>query len=220
MPKALVATPLIDGRADREFVSGMISSQGLYYAWACVEGQSHISLARDLLASQFLASDCDRLVFIDGDIGFSRPQLARLLGAARSLVSGLYPAKTSEMPWTFRADARDASALAGGSTPGDDGLLPVRYVPCGFLSVDRRVFDDLLRGGRCARYVYRGQELHHFFQSGVVDGVFLSEDFFFSHLARAAGHPAFVDPEIRLRHVGRAVYQRDNDASPLGRLVP
>jgi hypothetical protein len=32
--KSLIATPLINGRADREFMNGMIASQGLYRAWA------------------------------------------------------------------------------------------------------------------------------------------------------------------------------------------
>lgn len=202
--KAFIATPLIDGRADREFINGLLASQGLYHAWACVEGQSHICVARDTLAGQFMATDCDRLIFIDGDIGFSRDDLARLLRADRSLVSGLYPAKAPGMAWTFRTDS---TAPATPVTPS--GLTPVRYAPCGFLSIERRVFDDLLAGGSCPGYGLHGQKLHHFFQSGVVDGVFLSEDYYFCELARRAGHPPFIDPAIRLRHIGRNVYQRD-----------
>lgn len=207
MIKALLATPLIDGRADREFVSGLIASQGLYHAWACVEGQSHISLARDLLTAQFLATDCDRLVFIDGDIGFTRAHLARLLAAGRSLVSGLYPAKTRDMPWTFRTTSGEPGTDLG--PHADAGLVRVRYAPCGFLCVERRVFDDLALSGTCPPYTFRGQSLRHFFQSGVVDGKFLSEDFYFSALATRAGHPPHVDPEIKLRHLGRTAYQRE-----------
>ena len=36
--KPLIATPLIDGRAEREFINGLISCQSLYHGWACVEG--------------------------------------------------------------------------------------------------------------------------------------------------------------------------------------
>jgi hypothetical protein len=198
--RILLATPLIDGRADREFISGLISSNGLYAGWACLEGCSNISCARDALAAQFLAGDCDRLVFIDGDIGFSRDDLARLSRAPVSLVSGLYPAKTRDLPWTFRPEP--------GVAVSEAGLVPVRDVPCGFLGIDRRVLDDLAASGLCPSYDYRGKAQRHFFQSGVSEGEFLSEDYFFSALARRVGHRPYIDPEIRLRHVGRYVYQR------------
>lgn len=199
--KAFVGTPLIDGRADREFINGLIACQGLYHAWACIEGQSHISLARDLLAAQFLRSECDRLIFVDGDIGFTRNDFLRLLAADRSLVSGMYPKKTKDMAWSFKADS-----------PGSDGpapeLVPVRYVPCGFLNIERRVLTDLADSGSCPPYSLEGQTLHHYFQSGVIEGKFHSEDYYFSELARRCGHAPFVDHAINLRHVGRAVYER------------
>jgi hypothetical protein len=47
--KSLIATPLIDGRADVEFINGLIACHGPYHGWACVAGVAHISLARDLL---------------------------------------------------------------------------------------------------------------------------------------------------------------------------
>ena len=50
--------------------------------------------------------------------------------------------------------------------------------------------------------------MNHFFQTGVVDGVILPEDYYFCELARPVGHQAFVDTAIRLRHIGRAVYER------------
>jgi len=50
--------------------------------------------------------------------------------------------------------------------------------------------------------------VHHFFQTGVVDGELLPEDYYFCELALRAGHPTPVDTAIRLRHVGRAGYER------------
>ncbi len=205
--RTLIATPLIDGRAEREFINGLIACQGLYHAWACIEGQSHISLARDMLANEFLASDCERLVFIDGDIGFDRAHLERLLSASATLVSGAYPAKSPERPWTYRPETPPADPKStSGAAPA---LQAVRDAPCGFLCVHRRVFEDRSSSNWCPSYTLRGQSLRHFFQSGVIDGHFLSEDYFFCDLARRAGHPPYVDSRIRLRHIGRAVYWRD-----------
>lgn len=199
--KVLLATPLIDGRGDREFINGLLQSQGLYYAWACVEGQSHISLARDLLAGQFLDSTCDTLVFVDGDIGFTREDLETLLQAQRPLVSGMYARKFKDGPWLYRPETPPASP-----DPAIDGLLPVRGVPTGFLRIERVVFQRLIDSQLCPAYSMNGQKLHHFFQSGLRDGSFLSEDYFFSELARSAGFQPYIHPRIRLKHVGRAIY--------------
>ena len=201
--KSLIATPLIDGRAEREFINGLISCQGLYHGWACVEGVSHIGLARDLLAAQFLASGCDRMIFIDGDIGFARADLERLLATDKSLVSGMYPRKNPGMNWSFKTVSPEPDEALPAK-----GLIPVRYAPCGFLSIERRVFDGIAKSGSCPTYSYEGHTVNHFFQTGVVDGEILPEDYFFCELARRAGHAPFVDTAIRLRHIGRAVYER------------
>jgi hypothetical protein len=201
--KSFIGTPLIDGRADREFINGMIASQGLYQVWACVEGISHISMARDLLAAQFLASGCDRLIFVDGDIGFTRADLQRLVVTGKSLLSGMYPRKNPDKHWAFKTSSSGPEEPLSGK-----GVIPVLYAPCGFLSIERRVFTDMAASGSCPQYSEQGNTLNHFFQSGVIDGVFLPEDYYFCELARRSGHPAFVDTAIRLRHIGRAVYER------------
>jgi hypothetical protein len=143
------------------------------------------------------------MIFIDGDIAFTRADLERLLATDKSFVSGMYPRKNPGMNWSFKA-----------ASPGPDerlptkGLVPVRYSPCGFLRLERSVFDDIAKSGSCPTYLYEGHTVHHFFQTGVVDGVILPEDYYFCELARRAGHLAFVDTAIRLRHIGRAIYER------------
>jgi hypothetical protein len=200
--KALIATPLYDGRAERDFINGLLQCHGLYYAWACIEGQANISLARDLLAAQFLASDCTTLVFIDGDIGFQRTDLERLLASPHSVTSGLYLRKRANAEWVFQP-------VLGAEAPPRDKPFQVRHAGAGFLKIERRVFQDLIASGSFPSYPGAdGQTTHHFFASGVVDGEFLSEDYYFSEIATRAGHPVYVDPRIRLAHVGRWTYSR------------
>jgi hypothetical protein len=200
--KVLIATPLYDGRAERDFINGLLQCHGLYYAWACVEGQANISLARDMLAGQFLASDCTTLVMIDGDIGFSRGDLETLLRSPHGVTSGMYPRKRDQGGWVFEPhDASVDSQIAAGKP------FPVRHAGAGFLKVERRVFTDIARGNDAVTYRGAdGQTTHHFFRSGVANGEFLSEDYFFCELAAKAGHAVHVDPRIRLRHIGRRIY--------------
>lgn len=200
--KVLIATPLHDGRAERDFINGLLQCHGLYYAWACVEGQANISLARDMLAGQFLASDCTTLVMIDGDIGFGRGDLETLLRSPHGVTSGMYPRKRDQGGWVFEPrDGNVDQQIAAGKP------FPVMHAGAGFLKVERRVFTDIARGGDAVSYRGAdGQTTQHYFRSGVANGAFLSEDYYFCELAEQAGHAVHVDPRIRLRHIGRRVY--------------
>jgi hypothetical protein len=200
--KVLIATPLHDGRAERDFINGLLQCHGLYYAWACVEGQANISLARDMLAGQFLASDCTTLVMIDGDIGFGRGDFETLLHSPHGVTSGMYPRKHDKGGWVFESqDANVDRQIAAGKP------FPVLHAGAGFLKVERRVFTDIARNSDVATYRGAdGQTTRHFFRSGVANGEFLSEDYSFCELAAQAGHGVHVDPRIRLRHIGRRTY--------------
>jgi hypothetical protein len=203
--KVLIATPLYDGRADREFITGLMNSHGLYHAWTCLEGQANISLARDMLAAQFLASDCTTLVFIDGDIGFIRKDLETLLASRHAVTSGMYPRKRAQEDWVFVPLGDDSEQLIEAGKP-----FPVKYTGAGFLKIERRVFTDLENSGRCPFYASGdGGQIRHFFGTGVLDGVFMSEDYQFCELAAQAGHRVHLDPRIRLRHVGKWTFERE-----------
>ena len=48
------------------------------------------------------------------------------------------------------------------------------------------------------KYSYECHTVHHFFQTGVVDGELLPEDYYFCEPALRAGHPTFVDTAIHM----------------------
>lgn len=207
--KVLLATPLHSGTADREFITGLLQAHGLYAAWTCLEGQANISRARDLLAAQFMASDCTTLVFIDGDIGFVREDLRRLLESPFPITGGLYPRKSPTRKWVCVPQPEDLQPL-----PGHPDFRRVRRVGTGFLRIDRVALEKMIAGGQVEEYRLNGNRMHHFFPSGLLDGEFLSEDYYFCELATRAGIGVYVDCQIQLRHVGRLVYQRSD--SPTG----
>jgi hypothetical protein len=201
--KALLATPLHTGAADREFVIGLLQAHGLYAAWTCLEGQANISRARDILAAQFLASDCTSLVFVDGDVGFSRHDLQCLLESPHPITGGLYQRKNGSGQWVCVPQPDDASASADRAN-----YRRVQRVGTGFLRIDRPVFEKLISGKHVLDYPLDNNRIHQFFPSGVLDGHFLSEDYFFCELAARAGFDIHIDTRIRLKHVGRFIYQQ------------
>lgn len=204
MMKALLATPLHDGTAEREFITGLLQAHGLYAGWVCLEGQANISRARDLLAAQFLATDCSTLVFVDGDIGFGHQDLHCLLGSPYPITGGLYPRKSAGRKWVCVPQPEELPPV-----DGQPDLRRVRRVGTGFLRIDRSVLEAMIGSGQASAFELDGKQLHHFFPSGLLDGEFLSEDYYFCELAARAGFGIYVDSRIRLRHVGRQVYRRD-----------
>lgn len=201
--KALLATPLLNGTADREFITGLLQAHGLYAGWICLEGQANISRARDLLVAQFMATDCTTLVFIDGDMGFGHEDVRRLLASPFPITSGLCPRKSASMTWACVPQPAQLPPLAE-----HPDLRRVRRAGTGFLRIDRGVFEAMIGGGHVTPYVLNGNTVHQFFPSGLLDGEFLSEDYYFCELAARAGFGVHVDTGIKVRHVGRFVYQR------------
>ena len=201
--KVLLATPLHSGSADREFIIGLLQAQGLYAAWTCLEGQANISRARDILAAQFLASDCTSLVFVDGDVGFSRQDLQWLLESPHAITSGLYQRKNGSGQWVCVPQPDVAATLIG-----QPNYRRAQRVGTGFLRIERAVFEKMIASGLVAEYPVESNRLHQFFPSGVLDGHFLSEDYYFCELAARAGFDIHIDTRIRLKHVGRFIFQQ------------
>ncbi len=203
--KVLLATPLHTGSAEREFITGLLEAHGLYSGWTCLEGQANISRARDLLAAQFLASDCTTLVFLDGDVGFGREDLRLLLDSPFPITGGLYPRKSASRKWVCVPQPEDLNPV-----PGYENYRRVRRVGTGFLRIDRVAFEKMAAGGHVAAYPLNGARVGHYFPTGLLDGEFLSEDYYFCELATKTGLGVYVDTRIRLRHTGRFVYNREN----------
>ncbi|HKE92948.1 MAG TPA: hypothetical protein VKB34_01465, partial [Povalibacter sp.] len=160
--KALLATPLHSGCAEREFITGLLAAHGLYAAWTCLEGQANISRARDLMMAQFLASDCTTLVFVDGDIGFGRDDLQRLLASPFPITGGLYPRKGGKLKWVCVPQPEDLAVI-----PDYPDYRRVRRVGTGFLRIDRDALEKMIASGHVSHYVLNGNRIHHFFPSGL-----------------------------------------------------
>jgi hypothetical protein len=204
MAKILLATPVLDGRVDLQFASGLIGASGLYHGWATVDGISNISAARDALAAQFLDSDCDCLIFIDSDIGFETEDLRKLIATHQSLVGGLYTRKTAGGRWLF-------TPLPGQTYNPSSRVevVPALHVPAGFLKIDRAVFESLRASGHCPSYRLQGRKVTHFFPTVVEEGSFLSEDYGFCELAASVGHVPHLHTGCRVKHIGRQAFVAD-----------
>jgi len=199
--KVLVATPIRGNTTITLYTAGLLGSNGLHGGWLPMAGQSDIYVARNVLANEFLSrKEFDTLICIDSDIGFTRQNLKDLIDTDEPFVSGLYTDKC-QPPSAFCRD------MNGQQVPVEEipaqGMLAARFLPGGFLKIDRSVFETLIAKGNIQ--TYGGGKLHHFYFGRIVLDNLLSEDYSFSDLVYSAGIQPWINCGIRLSHDGRTL---------------
>ncbi len=166
--------------------------------------ESMISRARSKLATEFLASDCDYLLFIDADLEFPADAVDRLIRHDRDFVAAPYSIKNLPARWALAFGDEQPTYV--------EGLLKVRTVPAGFTLVKRGVFEALVspeltfqeEGDDTSYYAFYLPFLH---ESENGRRVFLSEDFAFCQRVRDKGFEIYCDFDVRLSHWGTYRYQ-------------
>ena len=197
--KVLIATPIRGNQTVTLYTAGMLQSQGLHGGWLPMAGQSDIYVARNVLANEFLRRpQFDTMICIDSDIGFTRQHLQDLILTDEPFVSGLYTDKC-QPPVPFCRN-NEGIQLSIDEIP-KEGMLEARFVPGGFLKIDRSVFQTLIDKKMVETYG-QGNFYHFFFGRIALDNL-LSEDYSFSDLVYQAGIQPWINCGIRLNHDGR-----------------
>lgn len=198
--------------------------------------ESLITRARNYLADEFVRSDATHLMFIDSDITFSAMDVLALLALNKPIAGGPYPKKTIAWEKVYDAaklGIADDNPLKLEQFSGDyvfnvapgtteikmNEPVEVLEIGTGFMMVRRDVFDNFRKA--YPQYSYKpdhnrtknfdgSREIHMYFQADI-DPVgtskrYLSEDYWFCQLARAAGIPIYFCPWMKLQHSGLYVY--------------
>lgn len=170
--------------------------------------ESLVNRGRNHLTREFLASKCDRLLWVDTDISFKPEAISSLLSRDLPVVCGICPKKTLKPQWVFNVDPRAESVM-----PQPDGLLEVMYAGTGIMLVQRTVFDRMRQAYPDIGYVSDcnegSTETWDFWSTGVVrnevnpKGRFLSEDWYFCERWRGVGGKIYMDTRcVADKHIG------------------
>lgn len=225
----LFGIPCYGGMVSDATLHGLLETRarfaefGLPWNIMTLRNESLIQRARNHIVAHFLASDCDRLVFIDADIGFTADQVLRLLAHDRDLIAGMYRKK--------RLDAVEfAVNLLPGATVRPDpetGAIPAAAVATGFMAIKRGVLERMAQAFPQSRYRLNpgdgrpGAWREHTFALfdcwiDPASGAYLSEDYAFCHRWRALGGEVWADPGLILEHFGALSLSAD----PMDGLLP
>lgn len=204
--KIFVAIP---SRTDKMPIATMLCIQdamldALIRGWAFdirgFPGIEPISNCRNYIVAQFLASDCDDLLFIDDDLQWQKGAVNRLLDHEVDFVIGVYPYRADPVGFPVRI-LRQRIEIDPVT-----GLLEVNGGGFGFARVTRRCVEKMVRSYPELAYPEKGcpnDTAHMLFQLNVlVDGVQFSEDMMFAKRWQDIGGKMWCDPEITFVHMG------------------
>ena len=186
--------------------------------WDIEEGSALISRVRSRMATKFLKTGAEVLVFIDDDIHFDVGGFWKIVNGARktrSICGGIYATRGSKASLAVRF-------LNGNDTirPRSDGALAeITYLSGGFMAIHREVLEAVqgsvfsdADGSHCLHYCDEkgDRPFWNFFGPFVVntsDGGFeyLSEDWAFCERARQSGFKVWAETSVWLGHEGSKV---------------
>jgi hypothetical protein len=171
--------------------------------------ESLITRARNTLTAKFLTNpDSTHLMFIDADIGWEPWHLLVMLNADKDVIGGLYPMKSIPIKW----------CVNGFEGAKEDGALQeVSKTGTGFLLIKRHVFEKLNKHPHVIPFkndiglpVELDAHMKTYFDTGVRENRYYSEDWAFCENWRDLGGEVWVDKRVLLKHSGTYVFSNEN----------
>ena len=234
--KLLICTPCYGGMCAEGYMMSIVklmaelNSKNITAAIRTIGNESLISRARNALASEFTKSDFTHLLFIDSDIEFEPIQVLRLLINNKPISCGAYPIKhinydkitnnvstrPEKIDSKFVKDSGIEFATHIKYPEVKNGWFKTDYAATGFLLIKKNVFTKILSDNPQIVYKnevggYGSTEFFEFFPVGIDPDTrqYLSEDYYFSKLARQSGFDIWCDSKSKLNHIGTHKYEGD-----------
>lgn len=194
MPRIMIATPMYGGQCTSLYMAGVVNlmrtldASGIHGELNITWNESLITRARNRLVANFLESDCNRLFFVDADVGFSPLDVKPLIESDLDVVCGAYPMKTigwanvAQAVREGKADDELAAAAARyavnanpqaangarvqGIQKAGANFVQVQDAATGFLLIKRHVLEKFIRTYRSeieyvADYPPEQGKIHH-----------------------------------------------------------
>jgi hypothetical protein len=143
-------------------------------------------------------------MFIDSDINFNAEDIFRLMAwntdPVKGIVAGIPVARKKGQVYFSTLDTDDDHIFMDKM-----GLVKAKRVATAFMMIRREVFEKLAEAH--PEWLYhdekkQGDETYCFFDFELKDGQYIGEDYLFCDRAREMGFEVWIDPTIKLGHMG------------------
>jgi hypothetical protein len=210
-----------------------LTNAGIGMEFYSIPFESLIPRARNASITRFMNSqDSTHILFVDADIQFHASSVLKMLKEDKDVIAGCYPTKsidwdslknnvetTANPVELIQASVRYAYNLKPQRTHTmERGCVEVMDAPTGFLMLKKSAIREMIQHypeteyvNDCAPYHQTNGENRFFdlFQSKVIDGRYLSEDYGFCRLWQGMNKPIYVDLTVKLNHIGSFAYFGD-----------
>lgn len=231
----LIAVPCHSGVADSTAIGlfnlgKWLQARGIRHELLTLTNSSLISKVRSRIANVFVhATDFERLLFVDSDIGFRADDFAKLLELDVDMAVAPYSMKTVPPRYNFSLAMRDGQPLPHPRLPA----VQVEHIGAGFNLIHRRVFEKVAARHPELRFRPEPASSHraftqaemeksiHFYETFIdpETRAQVSEDLAFCRRAREAGVEIWMRTDVQLTHAGHFVYRGIDLQAELGGLA-
>lgn len=184
-------------------------------------GNAMIADCRGLIVAKFLESDATDLVFVDSDVCWEAGALVKLVDSPVDFVAGIYPQRRDPINYCVQWLPKEHLIA-----DPDTKLLEVAGVPAGFMRLSRAMLEKMVAHYSDTAFHCEqapNQTAHALFDPWRVGRIKFGEDYSFCRRWREIGGQVWIDPEIRLGHVGYKTFTgsigdwlRDRPEAPNG----
>jgi hypothetical protein len=213
--KLFIAIPAYDFKVSVKMIGALIhfsrkaAEHGIGFEIGTISGCSVVSRARNLLVSDFLASECDAMLFIDADMSFNPDDIFRLLAWSqrKNIVGGIGCARKFPPTYYSKMDQDEEGNIVMDAM----GLVRAKSIGTGFMMIQRKVVEELVRAHPEWEYydATADRKLHSLFDFKSTPEGYIGEDYLFCERARNHGFDVWIDPTIKLGHFGVHEFQGD-----------
>lgn len=214
--KLFIAVPAYDFKVSLKLAVSLaklaqqLPQHGIELNIGSICGCSVVSRARNLLVKDFLNTNSTDLMFIDADINFEPEDVMRLMAWASApqigIVGGVPRTRKSQAVYIAQLD-QDAEGL----TMNSMGLVRAKRIATAFMMVRREVLERMVQEKPQWEYYDQNseQKLSAVFDFLVTPEGYVGEDYLFCDRARELGYEVWIDPTIKLGHMGVQEYAGD-----------
>ena len=165
-------------------------------------GSTDLSDARAVMVAKALDAGVTHLVNVDADVFWQKGALVGLVDSEVDMVGAAYPRRLDPISWPVRFLGEGHEPSSDVPPPGQ--LMEVAGAPGGFIRYTRACLEQMVEAYPDLQY--RSAAFHSpltgLFDPIRVNGGKLTEDNSFAHRWRAIGGKVWLNPWVKMGHIG------------------
>lgn len=207
----LIGTPCYGGMLHQDYVSALMeyTNAKIPMTYMHIGNESLITRARNTILSFYYNNieQFSHLLFLDADVYLSANDLIKMIQCNKDLIAAPVPMKglteNGKPIYNVTKVLKDRP---------DSNLMEVERVGTAAMLLSSKAIkslvdeaislNDIYDSNPLSRGTHLGMKCYDVFKVKVVDGIYLSEDFYVCHKLRELGYTIYVDKSISTRHSG------------------